>query len=105
MPLKARITISTMTYQRTSQVLEFFDRWMYWLDYCPPPRRPVGYGQTSCWYAFEEVMGTLNFHKLDQTWGYPNNAKSEHHIWAGAIHKLRKDDCAQKFDEELKGLK
>lgn len=104
-PVKARITISTMTWKRNDRTLKFFERWMHHLDIMPPPQRPIGYGQTSCWYAFKDVPELIT-HTLSHNWGYPgkqNNSKSNF-VWAGAIHKLAKDDCVKKFESELEGL-
>jgi len=63
-PIKARITISTMTWKRNAATMSFFDRWFHWLDFCKPNTRPIGYGQTSCWFAFEETREYLNYYTL-----------------------------------------
>jgi hypothetical protein len=104
-PIKARITISTMTWRRTRMSLKFFERWMYWLDVLPPSKRPIGYGQISCWYAFEELKNELDYYILPPVWGYPGNNKDNHIIWSGAIHKLSKEDCVKKFKEEMENLR
>ncbi len=103
-PMKARITISTMAWQKTTMTMKFFKRWMYWLDYCPPPRRPIGYGQTSCWYAYEELYKDLKCYTLPAEWAYPGGNKASNIIWTGAIHKLKKSDCATQFKEEMDRL-
>ena len=103
-PVKARITISTMVWQKTKITMQFFRRWMYWLDFCPPPRRPIGYGQTSCWYAYEELYKELRTYTLPVEWGYPGKNKESNILWSGAVHKLKKADCATQFREEMSRL-
>lgn len=102
--IKARITISTMFWRRTPAVLKFFDRWMHYLDIMPPPMRPIGYGQTSCWYAYEEVKEELDCHKLSTEWGYPGKKmnKDSNYVWSGAVHKMKKTDFVKEI-ERLKG--
>lgn len=105
-PVKTRITISTMTWKTNMRTLTFFERWMYYLDIVPPPMRPIGYGQTSCWLAFEEMRESLKYKKLGPAWGYPGRSsnKEGNYIWSGAVHKMRKDDCAKIFGDELRRL-
>lgn len=102
-PIKARITISTMFWRRTEVVLEFFQRWMHWLDACPPPERPIGYGQTSCWYAYKDVEDRIKVHTLGPAWGYPGKKmnRGSNFVWSGAVHKLTKADCIKQFGEKL----
>ena len=104
---KAKLTISTMTWRRNERTLKFFDRWMHWLDEVPPPHRPIGYGQLSAWYAFQECRYELKYKKLGPAWGYPGRAsnKPSNYIWSGAVHKLTKENCAKKFEDELEGLR
>jgi len=103
-PIKARITISTMTWRKTDNTMKFFERWFHWLDGCPPPFRPIGYGQTSCWFAFEELEKELVYYKLPPEWAYPGGNKPSNFIWTGAVHKLSKKDCAIKFEKEMQAL-
>lgn len=106
MPLKARITISTIGIMKNYYTMEFFSKWFDHLAKVPPIHRPIGFGQTSCWYAFEE-MPHLRVHKLDSRWGYPGkrNNREDNYIWSGAVHKLTKDDCVKLFERELENLK
>lgn len=105
-PLKARITISTIGIMKNYNTMEFFSKWFDHLARVPPIQRPIGFGQTSCWYAFEE-MPHLKVHKFDSRWGYPgkHNNKADNYVWSGAVHKLTKDDCVELFGRELENLK
>lgn len=106
MPVKAKITISTMFWRRTEVTMEYFDRWMHYLDILPPPERPIGYGQTSCWYAFKDVEHKLKCHTLGPAWGYPGKKMNQesNYVWSGAVHKLKKNDCTKLFAEKLEEL-
>ena len=105
--VKARITISTMTFMATENTYKFFDRWFYYLDAVPPRDRPIGYGQTSCWLGFRDVEKQLKYEKLSPDWGYPGKKSNgpNNFVWSGAVHKLTKDDCAKLFSTELKEMK
>lgn len=105
--VKARITISTMTFIANQNTFDFFDRWFHYLDAVPPKDRPIGYGQTSCWLGFRDVQKNLNYKKLSPKWGYPGKKSNgpNNFVWSGAVHKLAKDDCVKMFSSELEGIK
>ena len=100
--LKARITIDTLFIKPTPGVRLFFDTWRQHIDRVPPSKRPVGYGQASCWYAFNEVKNQLNYATLPFKFGLPGRNHDDDVIWTGNVHNLAKDDCVKLFKKELK---
>lgn len=104
--VKARITISTMTWKANQVNFDLFNRWIYYLNAVPPIQRPIGYGQTSLWLAYKDIGSKVDCHKLSNNWGYPGKHSngSNNYVWSGAVHKLTKDDCAKLFNAELEGL-
>jgi len=100
--LKARITIDCIFLKGTDNVRRFFDRWRYHIDRVPPPQRPVGWGQASCWYAFMETSQQLNYATLPLIYGLPGRNHPDDVIWTGNVHRLTKDDCVKLFKRELK---
>lgn len=102
--VKARITIDCIIVKPTQTVRFFFDRWRHYINRIQPKDRPIGYGQTSCWLAFEEVKHKLNYKTLPLIFGLPGRNKRDQVIWCGNVHKLGKDDCVKMFKREA-GLK
>ncbi len=99
--VKARITIDCIFVKPTDMVREFFDRWRRHINRVAPAARPIGWGQASCWHAFQEVMPRLNYKRLPLTYGLPGRNQPDDTIWTGNVHKLAKDDCAKLFTKEM----
>ncbi len=97
--IKGRITISTIGAAYNGRTEKFFKRWFKHLDDVPPAERPIGYGQTSCYYAYLELLKEVKFLKLNRQWGYPGtkNNGPTNYVWSGAVHKLNKIDCVDYF--------
>lgn len=100
--LKARITIDCILVKGSNGVRRFFDRWRYHINRVPPPKRPVGWGQASCWHAFTEVKERLNYGALPLHFGLPGRNNPDDVIWTGNVHRLAKNDCVKLFKKELK---
>lgn len=100
--LKARITIDCIFLKGSKGVQTFFDRWRYHINRVPPPQRPVGWGQASCWHAFTEVKEQLKYAQLPLKYGLPGRNHVDDVIWTGNVHRLAKDDCVKLFRRELK---
>lgn len=100
--VKARITIDCIFLRGTDDVRAFFDKWRRNIDRVPPPKRPVGFGQSSCWHAFTEVSEQLNYAQLPLTYGLPGRNGPDDVIWTGNVHRLAKKDCVKLFKRELK---
>jgi hypothetical protein len=100
--LKARITIDCIFLRGTDDVRRFFDRWRYHIDRVPPAKRPVGWGQASCWHAFTEVKEQLKYATLPLQFGLPGRNHKDDTIWTGNVHKLTKNDCVKLFKKDMK---
>lgn len=100
--LKARITIDCIFLRGTDDVRHFFDRWRYHINRVPTRKRPVGWGQASCWHAFGEVKEQLKYATLPHKFGLPGRNQQDDVIWTGNVHKLAKNDCVKLFKKELK---
>lgn len=99
--VKARITIDCIFVKPTKNIQDFFNKWIYHIDRVSPIERPVGWGQASCWHAFEEFKDKINYAKLPLEFGLPSRNDEDDYIWTGNIHNLRKDDCVKMFEMEL----
>lgn len=101
--VKARITISTMFWKKTRSTLQFFDRWINYVDAIHPLQRPIGYGQTACYYAFIDMRDYINICSLGNRWGLPGQGHNRqgNFVWSGAIHKMTKYDCVKYFNQAL----
>lgn len=105
--VKARITISTMTWKANEATFELFSKWMHYLEIVPPRERPIGYGQTSLWLAYRDMVDNVKCKKLSKDWGYPGKTSNgeNNFVWSGAVHKLTKTDCAKLFNSELEAIR
>jgi len=99
--VKARITTDCVLVRPADSLKRFFDRWRYHIDRVPPIERPVGWGQGSCWHAFEECKKEMRYDCLPLEFGLPSGNKPSNYVWNGNVHLLRKDDCAVMFGKEL----
>lgn len=100
---KARITIDCILVRPNRGVLKFFVEWQRWINRMSPMDRPIGWGQASCWHAYERTKKTMNCRTLPLCWGLPGRNRPDDIIWTGNVHKLAKDDCVKMFAKELKG--
>ena len=103
--IKARITIDCILLRPTDGVVDFFDKWTSYINRVKPAERPIGYGQTSCWLAFQDVCKKLKYKTLPLEFGLPGRNAKEDLIWTGNVHKLSKKDCAKLFRKEMKSWK
>jgi len=102
--VKARITIDCIFVRATDGVFKFFQHWRNRINHVEPKERPVGFGQSSCWRAFEDTKDKMNYKTLPLSFGLPGRNKKNQIIWCGNINKLAKDDCVKLFKKEA-GLK
>lgn len=100
--VKARITIDCILVRPTKGVMKFFTEWLRWINRTPPLDRPIGWGQASCWHAFERTKGAMLFDTLPLEWGLPGRNHPDDIVWTGNVHKLAKDDCVKLFAKEMK---
>lgn len=101
--VKGRVTISTIGLSATPAVLEFLNLWISYIKKLSPRERPVGYGQTSFYYALQELKHKLRVHTFNHRWGYPGkkNNEQDNFVWSGAIHKMKKKECVKFFKSTM----
>jgi len=106
-PVKARITNDVMAIRCVDPSVLWLNTWVRMIEKIKPMDRPVGFGQISHWWAFEIMQKDPNFKvlTLPLKYGLPGRNKEEDVVWCGNVHKLRKDNCAVVFGDELKRLK
>lgn len=90
--VKARITIDCMTFKLNNRVFKFFDTWLKYIDRIPPGKRPIGYGQASCFFAYEQHENNLKWDTVPRKFGLPGHPQAGDVIWTGNIHKMTKED-------------
>jgi len=99
--VKARITIDCILVKPDESLKPFFDKWIYHIDRINPIERPVGWGQASCWHAYEEHKDEMKHACLPLEFGLPGRNRPENYVWNGNVHKLKKSDCAVMFKDEI----
>jgi hypothetical protein len=99
--------IAVQGYTVCDTSLEFMKHWITHIDCVPPKDRHLGYGQTSCWYAYEQMKyafpGSVNWHSVDKKFVSPA-MKEDDIIWsantsAGKTVNLKK--CKEDFNEHF----
>lgn len=103
--VKARITIDCMTINNNYRTREFFRTWLELVRKVHPKERPVGFGQTTCWGAYEHLKHGMDTQRLPLKFGLPGRNANKDVIWCGNVHKLKKDDCVTMFRNEMRRLK
>jgi hypothetical protein len=106
-PIKARITIDVMALRPVPYVDMWMTDWIHIAQSLHPLKRPIGYGQISCWEAYTLAThdDRLKALTLPLKYGLPGRNKKTDAIWCGNVHKLEKDACAIMFRDELDRLK
>lgn len=106
-PVKARITIDVMALRADDRTHMWLLDWTNVILETPPMQRPIGFGQSSAWQAYEQAVQAYNLKALTLPlkYGLPGRNKADDVVWCGNVHKLTKDDCAVMFREELARLK
>jgi len=59
-----KILISVQAYKPCQSSYDFLDRWVKYIDDITPPKRPLGYGQTSCYYAYRDFVNKIDWGKI-----------------------------------------
>lgn len=102
--MKARITIDCMVLANNQRVKAWMEDWIRIIDSVPPLERPVGFGQSSCWLAFQMHEKRMNCVQLPLRYGLPGRNKLHDVIWCGNVHKLTKAECTMVFKNEHERL-
>lgn len=84
--LNRKILGSVLGFKVSSKSIAFMDQWAKHVDAIKPAERPLGYGQTSCYYAFKDMEDQCK-------WGYipgkyANSTPDPNYIvWAANTNK------------------
>ena len=79
--ISRKVWITLQCYKCCKISLKFIDKWIQHIDNIKPAQRQKGYGQTSCYYAYEEFKNKCNFKNIP---GYFVSAqmKPDDYIWS-----------------------
>jgi hypothetical protein len=104
--IKSRITIDFIALKVCRNVKAFIKYWIDTIDKTKLTQRPIGFGQISCWHAYNEAVKKNNLKSiiLPLEYGLPGQNLSSNYIWCGNIHKLKKNKCAIMFNNEFNRL-
>jgi hypothetical protein len=77
-----KLWITIQGYKPSEKSLMFLNRWIYYIDKLKPADRPLGYGQTSCYYAYRDTINNIKFTGIPKKFASPiMNPKA--YIWSG----------------------
>lgn len=105
---KMTISIGLVVYHNTKATCNWIDRWISIIDSVPPMQRPLGFGQISCFNAFQMHKNNLKYIDLIKNhpqFGIPWVNSPNDVIWTANTHGVPKSAYAQGFREEIKRLK
>lgn len=73
--LKSKLNRKTMIgiqgYRLCNQIIKFLETWIKYVDDIEPKNRPLGYGQTSCFYAYEIFKNQLKWGSIPRRYIAP----------------------------------
>jgi len=77
----------------------FLDRWIKYIDDVKPPNRPLGYGQTSCYYAYRDLKNKFKWGDIPQKFVSPHMRPNDI-IWSANTTKGKTENlqiCRKDF--------
>lgn len=99
--------IGVQCYRIGDKALDFLQRWISYIDAVKPQDRPLGYGQTSCWYAYEEVKNSCKWGSVPLKFISPF-MKEKDAIWSANTDKGKTENlkiCRKDFNKIKKNNK
>ena len=78
----------------------FMKTWIKHIDAIPLRKKPIGYGQTSCYLAYENLENSLKWGRIPKFW-VKSDLNKRSLIWSGN-HSRGKTKTARIFAKELK---
>jgi hypothetical protein len=79
--INRKTMIGLQGYKFNSSSVDFLERWIRHIDAVKPSDRHLGYGQTSCYYAYEEVKDKYNWGDIPSKFISPYMRK-EDLVWS-----------------------
>lgn len=105
---KMAISIGLVTYQNNEKVKAWMQEWISIIDSVKPIKRPLGYGQISCYQAYQKFKNKMTFYDLIKNapeFGQPWVRGPNDIIWTANTHGIAKKSYIKIFRDELERLK
>ena len=85
--LNRKILISVLGFKINDKSFKFMEEWINFIDNVKPYNRPIGYGQTSCYYAYQKLINTnTRWGNIPQIYASPMMRTTDK-IWAANTTK------------------
>lgn len=109
--LQSKINRKTMIgiqgYRICPKTIAFMERWIKYIDDVKPHARPLGYGQTSCYYAYRDFKDKVKWGSVPRRFIAPQ-MKPTDVIWSANTIKGKTENlrlCYADFEEMKNGTK
>jgi hypothetical protein len=101
-PKKNRKIFGTLSgYKLGGKATRFMNKWVEHIDAVPLHLKPVGYGQTSCYYAYRDLKGSnIRWGTIPKSWVNSSLNKNSL-IWSGN-HARGKTKTVEIFEKDLR---
>lgn len=99
--------IGIQGYRICQKTLNFLNRWIYHVESIPPIKRPMGYGQTACYYAYRNFKNKVKWGSVPRKYIAPQMKESDI-IWSANTVKGKTENlkyCYKDFEEIKNGKK
>ena len=84
--LNRKTLISVQGYRICKKSVYFLKRWIKYVEDIPPHKRRMGYGQTSCYYAYKDVKNDVKWGSVESRFCSPRMLETDV-IWSGNTTK------------------
>lgn len=101
--LNRKTMIGIQGYRLCKNTLRFMERWIKYIDDVKPKDRPLGYGQTSCYYAYEDFKNRVSWWSLPRRFIAPQMYDTDI-IWSGNTKKGKTKNLKICY-EDFEGMK
>lgn len=105
--LNRKTMIGIQGYKVNEKSLSFMKKWIEYIDNVPPHLRPLGYGQTSCYYAYMDFKDKVKWGNVPIKYLAPQMRDTDI-IWSANTKKGKTENlkfCYLDFEEIKNGNK
>lgn len=104
--LNRKVMIGVQGYKTNEASLDFLNKWIKYIDNVKPVKRHLGYGQTSCYYAYRDVEGMYKWGDIPLKYIAARMDKSDI-IWSANTSKGKTENLRlyRKDFKKIKGAK
>lgn len=92
--------ISVQGYNINDKTKKFLDRWIHHLVKVPAHKRPLGYGQTSCYYAYLDLKDQLKWGDVPGPFLAPGGNAKNVILWGA--NKGSKKENLERYKEDFR---